>query len=303
MRLWLTRLGDTRARQGATRLLAAGCALGFLVTMAVLHVTGRGGERWVFVLIVWGALVFLPLWLVLQAFQTLGPALRGHAAAALAAREDRYARPGSAAVVVEELFARTVVMPRIATPVQAARAREGAVALVARAARHHDLLGALHRATTRCILGVDAWVREVGRWAEAEAADSIQARWSQTRALAALAALTRTLLAVYEDAAADRLGAAGGRLGVRGFDGRSLAAFLDSALDYCDDLSLEVEIPRWEEPPLVLALPPGGADPEAVRAAWQAYADAPDPTPAALDGFLHTVLPERERSLPGLSVS
>ncbi|MDR7458263.1 MAG: hypothetical protein QN139_00490, partial [Armatimonadota bacterium] len=103
--------------------------------------------------------------------------------------------------------------------------------------------------------------------------------------------------------AADRLGPMGRPLAARGFDGRSLAAFLDAALDYCDDLSLEVEVPRWEEPPLALAPPPVSADPEAVRTAWQAYADAPDPSRAALDGFLRTVLPERERSLRGLSVS
>lgn len=281
IRFWLSRLGEARHRRTATRWLLTLALGGFGLTMLVLIATGRGTGRWFFALAVWLALIFIPLWLVTQVFQTLGPTLRRRLSAGLAGREDRYRRPSTVTLIVEDLLERQVVMPRIATPVAAQKARDAAVALVVRANRQGDVLETLRGSLTRCLVGVEAWARDVGGWAAAAAPENIQARWGTVRALAALAALSKTLVAVYEDRA-------GGGVGPH-LDGRSLHLFLDNTLDFCDDLALQVEVPAWEEPPL--DLPPDPAVPAQIRQAWQHYADTPEPAPTALEAFLAVALP------------
>jgi hypothetical protein len=278
---WLSRLGDARERRRAIRWLVTLALGGFGLTMFVLIASGRGTDRWFFILVVWLALIFIPLWLVTAAFETLGPALRVRMARHLAGRLDRYGRLPGTAVLVEDLFAKQVVMPRITTPPQAYKAREAAVALVVLAHRQPPALETLQEVVGRCLVGVEAWARDLGGWTAASAPENIQARWGTVRALAALAALSKTLVAVYEDRS--------GRDLWPDLDDRSLHAFLDAALDYCDELALQVEVTPWEEP--ALGLP---ADPEAaahLRHAWQRYVDAPQPAPAALQAFLGEVLP------------
>jgi len=278
---WLSRLGDARERRRAIGWLAALALGGFGLTMLFLTATGQGTDRWFFILVVWLALIFIPLWLVTAAFETLGPALRVRMARNLAGRLDRYGSLPGTAVLVEDLFAKQVVMPRITTPPQAYKVREAAVALVVLANRQPPALETLHEVVGRCLGGVEAWARDLGGWAAAAAdPENIQVRWGTVRALAALAALSKTLVAVYEDRS--------GRVWPD-LDGRSLHAFLDAALDHCDELALRVEVTPWEEPALGLA-----ADPEAVthlRHTWQRYVDAPQPAPAALQAFLGVVLP------------
>lgn len=280
IRYRLSAMTSERGRRSAVHWVAGMTAAGFTVTMLVLAATGGPTQLWPFVLIVWGILIFIPLWLIIQAFQTLGPSLRRRIAQTAAAREDRYDRPASASLVVEEMFGRHVVMPRIATPLQGEKALEAATALVLRTSRGRDSVELLRSGITRCLQGVDGWIREVTRYAAQEAPDSIQARWSTVRALAALAAMSKALVAVYDDRAP-----AYATLPV---DGRSLHGFLDSALDFCDDLALQVEVAEWEEPPL--DLPEDTETIQRLCAAWQEYADAAPPARQALETFLSIVV-------------
>lgn len=277
----LSRLGDARERRRAVRWLGALAAGGFALTMFVLIATGRGTDRWFFVLTVWLVLVFIPLWLLTAAFETLGPALRVRIARNLTGRPDRYGSLPGTAVLVEDLFSRRVVMPRIATPQQAYKAREAAVALVLLSNRKPPALETLQTVLARCLTGVEATVRDLGAWAAAVAPENIQARWGRVRALAALAALSKALIVVFEDRS--------GRDLWPDLDGRSLHAFLDAALDYCDELALQVEVAPWEEPPL--GLPDAAEVTARLREAWQHYVDSPEPAPAALEAFLTVALP------------
>ncbi len=280
--LWLSRLADPRGRRRATRWLAALSLLGFGGTMLFLVSSGRGTDRWFFVLAVWLVLVFVPLWLVIAAFESIGPALRHRTAQRLRGRREGYSFAPEAAVLVEDVFAREVVMPRIATPLQGEKAREAAVAMLLLARRHPLRQEALRRALDRCLGCLEVWTRDLGGWAATSASGDIQARWAGVRALAALAALSRVLVALCEDRDGLHLRPEPDR--------RPPRAFLDAVLDYCDDLALQVEVLPWDEPPLGLS-----ADPEEVerlRSTWQGYADAPRPAKAALQAFLNAALPE-----------
>lgn len=285
IRFWLSRLGEARHRRTAVRWLLILTLGGFGLTVLAQIASGRGTGGWFFALAVWLALIFIPLWLLTQVFQTLGPTLRHRLSAGLAGREDRYRHQSTVTLIVEDLLERQVVMPRIATPVATQKARDAAVALVVRANRQGDALKTLRSSLTRCLVGVEAWARDVGGWAAAAAPENIQARWETVRALAALAALSKTLVAVYEDRA--------GRNLWPHLDGRSLHLFLDNTLDFCDELALQVEIPSWEEPQLDLPpdLAPDAATAAQIRQAWQHYADTPEPAPTALEAFLAVVLP------------
>ncbi len=278
---WLSHLGDPRRRRAVSRGLFVLSLAGFVVTMLVLGATGSGTDRWFFVLTIWLVLFFLPLWLLLAAFEALGPALRTRMVGRLVNRPDRYATPAGTSLMVDDLFSRRVVLPRIATPHQAQKAREAAAAIVVQSKRAPAALDALQETATRCVVGVDAWTQDLSRWAAGTAAENIQARWGAVRALVALATLSKTLLAVYEDWA--------GHSAWPGLDGRSLHAFLDTVLDYCDDVALQVEILPWQEAPLDLPADP--AETRRLREAWQAYADLPAPAPAALEAFLAVAAP------------
>ncbi len=279
---WLAHLGDAPRRRAAARRLFFMSLAGFVITMLVLGATGSGTDRWFFVLIIWLVLFFLPLWLLLAAFEALGPALRTRMVGRLVNRPDRYVTPAGTSLMVDDLFSRRVVLPRIATPHQAQKVREAAAAIVVRSNRSPAALDPLQRTATRCVAGVDAWTRDLSRWAAGTAGEDIQARWGAVRALVALAALSKTLLAVYED----RRGP-GGRPGL---DGPSLHAFLDAVLDYCDDLALRVETSPWQDPPL--DLPGDPAETRRLQEAWQTYADLPAPSPGALEAFLAVAVPK-----------
>ncbi len=279
--VWLSHLGDPRRRRGAARRLFVLALAGFVVTMLLLGATGSGTDRWFFVLTIWLALFFLPLWLLLGAFEALGPALRVRMAERLAGRPDRYAAPAGVSLMVERLLDRQVVMPRIATPHQAQKAREAAAALVLRTEQTPAPVDALRDALTRCVAGVDGWTRDLSGWTAATPSENIQARWGAVRALVALTALSKTLLAVYEDRT--------GRSAWPALDGRSLHTFLDTVLDFCDDVALRVETSPWQESPL--DLPGDLVETGPLREAWQAYADLPAPSPAALEAFLAVAMP------------
>src|SRR3972149_5945667 len=181
---WLSRLGDARERRRAIGWLAALAGGGFGLTMLFLTATGRGTDRWFFILVVWLALIFIPLWLVTAAFETLGPALRVRMARNLAGRLDRYGSLPGTAVLVEDLFAKQGVMPRINTPPQGYKVREAAGAGGGLANRQPPALETLHEGVGRCLGGVEAWARDLGGWADTVATPGkIQVRWGTVGAL------------------------------------------------------------------------------------------------------------------------
>ncbi|MGH2398552.1 MAG: hypothetical protein ACRDF6_01805, partial [bacterium] len=130
--------------------------------------------------------------------------------------------------------------------------------------------GGLRGAAGDCLASVEGWVAHLGRWAAHEG-QSIQARWGEVRALAALAAMTKVLIAAHEDRGGAALAGGNGQRS-------DPAVFLDACLDYCDDLALEVDVAPWEEQPLIPLLQPGRA--EELRSAWKSFVET---GPPALD--------------------
>ncbi|MGH2348266.1 MAG: hypothetical protein ACRDFT_02230 [bacterium] len=276
-RLALSTLESPAARAAAARWLLAVCALGYVMTLIILALSGAGLQRWFFALLAWGLFVYVPLRILLEAFQTIAPALRRGLTDQTARRADRYGARGSAELMVDALYGRSVTMPRIATPVQGVRARAGAVAVLLRLGRRES--APLAVALTRCLAAVDAWVHDLGAAAAREESGNIQARWMGVRAVIALAALTKVLIA----AAADR----GEAPFVPERDPRLMDAYLDACLDYCDDLALQVDAVPWTAPALDLGVPVRTV--AAVRERWQQYCEIEPPAVEARTAFAETV--------------
>lgn len=277
LRLTISRLASSGTRASAARALAVFAVLGFVLTMLVVVAAGGPAERWLFILLVWALFVYVPLRILLEAAQTLAPRLRRRLAVQAAGHPRRYATRQSIELMVDRLFERAVIMPRIVTPVHADKARAGAVAVLARAGDTAEWRGA----AGACLGAVDRWVAWMGGWAAGETGGNIQARWGEVRALAAMAAMTRVLLAAHED----RTGAP-----FAGADGPPAdpVEFLDACLDYCDELALQVEVMPWTEPPLGLPLDPGGAD--ELHTAWKTFVDTEPPAVAARTAFVDVLL-------------
>ncbi len=125
---------------------------------------------------------------------------------------------------------------------------------------------------------IDRWVRDLA----ADTSGPIQDRWASLRALTALAALTRILVAAYQDRA-------GAPLTIPTLQDRSLETYLDTCLDYCDELALKVDPLPWTEPPL--ELPPQAVTSEDVRGAWGTFAQTEPPAVEARDAFLTALVP------------
>src|SRR5207245_9238115 len=132
---------------------------------------------------------------------------------------------------VDGLRGRSVLMPRIATPVQQAKAREGAVAVLERAGgRTADIAAA----AVHGLAAVERWVTHLASWSQAAAAGNIQARWADVRALVGLAVATEGLIAAYEDGT-------GNRFAPGSLHGGEAVAYLETCLDLCDQLEWAVE--------------------------------------------------------------
>lgn len=270
MKLLISRLASPETRAAASRALAVVCGVGFLLTLLVLGAAGAGFRQWFFVLLLWTLFVYAPLRILLEAAQTLAPALRRRLAAGTAEDARRYDSPAGIELAVDRLLVEEIVMPRIATPLQSAKARDGAIAVLAQQAKP----GTARDVTDVALASVERWVTHLGPWASREAGQNIQARWSEVRALAALAAMTRILVA----ARADRAG---------GLGDEGAARFLDACLDYCDELALEVDVPRWDEPSLGLALEEESV--ESITRSWKAYCETASPALDARARLLHAL--------------
>lgn len=271
-RLALSRLERTDARAAAARTLAVLCAAGYIVTLAVLVATGVGLRRWLFALLVWALFIYLPMRILLEAFQTIAPALRRSLVARASIDPARYGSRASIELIVDGLFEAQVLMPRIATPLQSLKAKEASAAVLRAANRtpRVDLSAVAHR----CLSTVERWTADLSSWAQSEAPQDIQVRWAGLRSLASFAAMCRVLTAAVADQT--------GRQMLRS------AEYLDACLDYCDRLALEVDVEPWNEPPLDIQM--NDDDAAAIRLAWTAYADTPPPAIDARNTFVKTLL-------------
>jgi len=276
LRLLLSSLASPAARSAAARWLLVVCAFGYVLTLMIMFALGAGTSRWFFALLAWGLFVYVPLRILLEAFQTIAPALRRTLVDQTVHRADRYDTRTSIELMVDTLYAGSVTMPRIATPLQGVRARAAAVAILLRLRRNDAAPLAL--VLTRCLAAVDAWVRDLGVAAGREAGN-IQIRWVGVRSVIALAALTKILIA----AAADR----GEAPFVPELDPQLADEYLDACLDYCDDLALQTEALPWDAPALDLGVPDGIVT--AVHDRWRDYCGVEPPAVETRAAFVETV--------------
>jgi hypothetical protein len=275
----LSTLTDAASRQATSRALGVICVVGYVVTLGRMAASGAGLQRWFFALLVWGVLVYMPLRIGLEALHTLAPAIRRKLIEQTATRSDRYGSRGTIELVVDGLIEDAVLMPRIATPAQHGKIRDGAVAVLTRAHEGGD--AAVARAAQRCLAVVERGVTQTASWSAAQAAHNIQARWAAVRALAALAGVTRVLIAAFEDRS-------GRTFSAGPLDGVRAVAYLEACLDFCDQLALDVDIVPWTEPALHLDIAPAFRD--RIWDAWKTYSDTPSPALTARETFVEMVL-------------
>ncbi len=280
LRFALSTLTTSEARQSVGRWLLFLCAVGYVATLWVLFIRGRGLGGWLFTLLAWVLFVYLPLRILLEAFQSIAPRIRGRLVTQTTGRADRYATRPSISLLVEAMLQREVVMPRIATPLQRVKAHDGAVAILSRLGSQG--LDDHREALTRCLTMIDRWIIDLASAARSPAPPPIQARWADLRALIALAALVKILLAAYEDRA-------GRACVIPEVADRQVGAYLEACLDYCDELALEVDPDPWTELPLGLSLE--SATLEALLHSWMAFASTESPALEARAAFLQEFFP------------
>lgn len=285
IRLLVSRLSSAQTRTSAARALGWLCAAGAVLTILALAAAGRGLRPWLFVVLVWALFVYIPLRILLETAQTFGPALRRRLGASAERQPGQYTSGPGIELAVERLFEREVVMPRIATPREVGKVREGAAAVLVRTGTDD---GRLRAAAGDCLAAVDRWVTSIGGWAARDAGQNIQARWGAVRALAAMAGMTKILLAASRERSGP-LAAGNGPVA-------DPSGFLDDCLDYCDELALQVDVPAWPAPPLELPLAEGRA--VRLREAWTAYAQTGAPALESRDVFLEALLNPSSRPAP-----
>ena len=274
IRLSLSRLESAGSRAAAARTLALLCAAGYLVTLSVLFATGVGLRRWLFALLFWALFIYLPLRILLEAFQTIAPALRQSLVARATSDPQRYRSRASIELVVDGLFRREVLLPRIATPLESLKAKEASAAVLRAVNRPPGT--DLEKAAVRGLLTVERWTADLSGWARSDAPQNIQARWTGLRALASFAALCKVLTAAVADQTGRQM--------------HQPTVYLDACLDYCDRLALEVDVEPWNEPPL--GIPMNSDDAAAIRLSWTAYAQTPPPAIDPRNAFVNTLLGE-----------
>lgn len=279
LRMALSRLDSAEARAGVARALALFCAIGYVLSLAVLFATGIGLDRWLFVLLMWALLVYLPLRILLEAFQTIAPGIRRALVTQAVSDPARYRSSGSIELVVDGLFAQDVLMPRITKPQDGQKAREGSAAVLrANLSQRIDL----EHVSARCLGTVEQWTTDLSSWARGAAPQNIQARWAGLRALASFAALTKILLGAVADQSGHRQSGP--------LPWRDLREYLDACLDYCDRLALEADVTPWTEASLSISM--SADDAAAIRMAWTAYVETPPPAIEARNNFVKTLLGE-----------
>ncbi len=300
LRYTLSQLSRPEARRAVGRTWLGICVAGALGSLLVF-----GGRHAFFIATIWLLCLFAPGRIAVEMLHTVGSRIRKQMHLDLERRADRYTTREQTTLRVEALFGRDVQLPRIAPPDLRAKIMEAAARLTDRAFRRGEgPLGVL-RATTTCGSLLVRWVETIARgdggtvpvspgplapavqvgngagppalW-DPEA--SIQDQWVTLRAVAALAALTKTLAAVYEDSAGQVLDG-----------GAALRAAADAAMDYADQIGLRLDGPAWEE---MAGIPRTTLPPDLVARlaeTWTAFCTAPPPAPRRLLAFLETVWP------------
>ncbi len=300
LRYTLSRLSRPEDRRAFGRTWLWVCLAGALLSLVVFGVKSA-----FFITMVWVLCVFAPVRIAVEMLHTVGPRIRRQMQLDLDRQADRYTTREQIALRVQVLVANEVQLPRIAPPDLGAKVEEAAVHLTDRALRGGDGALGVVRAATACGALLERWVGTIAaeesgavpvsaspRTPAAQASGgngvgpaalwdpraSIQDQWTALRAVVGLAALTKTLTAVYEDAA-----------GLPFDGGGALRAMADAAMDYADQIGLQLGGPAWEE---VTGIP-RTAFPHDLLArgaeTWTAFCTAPAPAPRRLRAFVATV--------------
>jgi len=291
LRYRLARLCRPEARRAFGRAWLGVCLAGAFATLVAV------GPRHLFiVLALWLVCIFAPVRIGVELFHTLGPRLRDALRRDVEGRDDRYATPDRATLMTEMLFERAVRLPRLAPPDLAAKVIDAAVGITSRAFRGGDGPHGVLHAAYACAALLDRWVGAIQAGEEGplhphglaepngaapptlwNARASIQEQWITLRAVAGLAALTKTLVAVYEDSAGRPMES-----------GAGIRATADAAMDYADQIGLQLDGPPWDAPPGLVG---PALDPDAVgrlAETWTAFCAAPRPAPRRLLAFLNS---------------
>jgi hypothetical protein len=287
LRYALSALARPTARRAFGRTWMWLCAAGALVTIAAV-----GPRHAFFAVAVWAVCIFAPVRIAVEVLHSRGPAIRRELMRTVGAREDRYARPERVALMVEVLFAREVLLPRLAPP----DLRDKVIYAAARVSQvaHRDRAGppavlqaamvcaALLRRWTDAIAAGEAGVPSgatngAGPRTLWDAQTSVQDQWGTLRAVAGLAALTKTLIAVYEDSA-----------GVPSEHGAAMRSLSEAAMDFVDQVGLRLDGPAWDgEGPLFRPLPPERLS--HLAETWTAFCATPPPAPRRLRAFVEAL--------------
>ncbi len=287
VRYALSALGRPAARRAFGRTWAWVCAAGAGVTVLVV-----GPRHAFFAVVIWAVCVFAPVRIAVEVLHSRGPVMRRELMRTVEEREDRYASPERVALMVEALFAKEVLLPRLAPP----DLREKVIDAAARVsqAAHRDRAGppAVLHASMICAALLRRWTDSIAA-GEAGASPgsangaaprtmwdshtSVQDQWGTLRAVAGLAALTKTLIAVYEDSA-----------GAPSEHGTPVRALSEAAMDYVDQVGLRMDGPAWEiEGPAFHALPPERLS--RLAETWATFCAAPLPAPRRLRAFVEAL--------------
>jgi hypothetical protein len=288
LRYALSQLSRPAARRAFGRAWLWVCAGGALVSIEVF-----GSAHAFFVVALWVVCVYAPVRIAVEVLHSRGPRIRQELQRAVSQRADRYATPERVTLMVESLFAKEVRLPRLAPPDLREKVIEAAVRVSHAAFQESGGRSRLLRAATTCGAFLQRWTGVISAGEAAESAQpgngaapptlwdpsaSIQDQWVALRALAGLAALTKTLTAVYEDGT-----------GLAFDGGASLRALAEAAMDYVDQVGLRLDGPAWED---VEDVPPGAVTPERLgRLAdtWVTFCSAPLPAPRRLRAFVEAL--------------
>ena len=289
LRYALSRLEHPEARRAFGRTWLWICLAGAAVTLLA-----DGGRHFFLVLVAWIVCVFAPVRIAVETLQTVGPRWKASLRQRLLARPDRYSSPEDIALMVEWFVARDVRAPRLAPRDLGPKVIAAASRLCGITLRAGGPAGLLDT-TTRCASLLNRWVGTIAAGEQTAPPDvvghdgaapgglwdsraSIQEQWGTLRAVAGLAALTKVLIAVYEDSSGRALAG-----------GTAIRTEADAAMDYVDQIGLRLEGPAWDDVP---GVPPAALPFETVsRAAetWLVFFAGPLPAPRRLAAFVDAV--------------
>lgn len=282
LRYTVSRLARPDARRAFGRAWLWICLAGAAVTLVA-----DGGRHFFLVLVAWLVCIFAPVRIAVEALHSVGPRWKTALQRESLGRADRYRSAEGVALMVEWFASREVRSPRLAPPDLGPKVIEAASRLAGRLLRGDDPAG-LRSGVGRCASLLDRWVALIAAGDAAsdgvgpgelwDPGASIQDQWGTLRAVAGLAALTKVLVAVYEDSAGRPLE-----------EGAAIRREADAAMDYVDQVGLRLDGPPWEE---IAAIPRSTLAPDAaarMAGTWLEFCAGPLPAPRRLGAFLDAV--------------